>query len=34
MLEGMEAQVRTLAKMENDLLAASKLVVQGGQKAA
>ena len=33
-LEGMEAQVRTLAKMENDLLAASKLVVQGGQKAA
>jgi hypothetical protein len=29
MLEGMEAQVRTLAKMENDLLAASKLVVQG-----
>ena len=34
MLEGMEAQVRTLAKMENDLLAASKLVVQAGQKAA
>ena len=34
MLDGMEAQVRTLAKMETELLAASKLVVQGGQKAA
>jgi hypothetical protein len=33
-LDGMEAQVRTLAKMETELLAASKLVVQGGQKAA
>jgi hypothetical protein len=33
-LDGMEAQVRTLAKMETELLAASKFVVQGGQKAA
>jgi hypothetical protein len=34
-LEGMDAQVRTLATMEKDLVAGSKLIVEAGkQKAA
>ncbi len=33
-LESMEAQVRTLAKMEEDLVAGSKLIVEAGKKAA
>lgn len=33
-LESMEAQVRTLEKMEQDLVAGSKLIVQAGKKAA